>query len=152
MRLFSFADLGSAMMDPKERVSLKLIRVKTGDGATGYNGKDKLSAWGYQGSCTFTADNLKHLASMEGMAVWFDKFAETESKSPRPWGEYQEVSEKFLKGEFGKPPLSNKDAIHLCNAPRSYYAIAKECFDRGIFVSPDSWTAFSLHSPPSKEP
>ena len=43
MRLFSFADLGSAMMDPKERVSLKLICVKT-DGSSGYNGMDKLSA------------------------------------------------------------------------------------------------------------
>ena len=37
-------DLGSAMMDPKERVSLKLICVKTGDGSSGYNGMDKLSA------------------------------------------------------------------------------------------------------------
>ena len=44
MRLFSFADLGSAMMNPKEMVSLKLICVKTGDGSSGYNGMDKLSA------------------------------------------------------------------------------------------------------------
>ena len=135
-------------MDRNIKVTALLTRIR---GYPDFHASDEFSAWGYQGNCSFNNDALKHLADIEGKGVWFNKLDPNEpSKTPHAWGDYLDGSAKFMRGELGNPPTTDKQHVHLSDIPRTYWAIADECFKRKIFKSDEAKACFNMYNPPSK--
>ena len=135
-------------MDPRTKVTALMVRVRDGDD---YYSTDLLTCWGYQGNSSFNNEALKQLARIESKGIWFNKLDPNEaSKTPHPWSDYLEGSERFLRGELANPTTTNKSHVHLNANPLSYYAIAKECFRLGFFSSEEAQATFNMYGAPSK--